>query len=95
MQMLSRLFPKYENDLNLSNIFCLNDHDVFYKLSQIIWIKKNESIVNKMGGFHILLLTLKNFYIKCNLKGLRECWLKLKIIPVGSVDQATEGRRYS
>ena len=28
------------NDQNLSNIFCHNDHGVFYKLSQIIWIEK-------------------------------------------------------
>ena len=29
-----------KNDQNLSEIFCHNDHDVFYKLSQIICIKK-------------------------------------------------------
>ena len=32
--------PNMENDQNLSNIFCCNDHDVVYKLSQIIWTKK-------------------------------------------------------
>ena len=62
-----------KNDQNFSNIFCHNDHDVIYKLSRIIWLKKkNESIVNIMGGFHILLVTLKVFYKKCNSKGLNE-----------------------
>ena len=64
-----------KNDQNLSNVFSHNDHDIFYKLSQIIWIKKNEGIVNIMGGFHILLVILKIFYRKRNLKGLKECWL--------------------
>ena len=54
-----------KNDQNLSNIFCHNDHDVFNKLSQI-------NIINIMGGFHILLVTLKVFYKKWNLKGLKE-----------------------
>ena len=44
-----------KNDQNLSNTFCHNDHDVFYKLSQI-------SIVNTMGCFHILQMTRKDFY---------------------------------
>ena len=69
-------FLNMKNDHNLSNIFCHNDYDVFYKLSQIIWIKKNESILNMLGGFHILLVSLKGFYKKCNLKSLKECWLK-------------------
>ena len=28
-----------KNDLNFSKFFCHNDHDVFYTLSLIIWIK--------------------------------------------------------
>ena len=29
-----------KNDQKLSNIFCHNDHDVFFKLSRAIWRKK-------------------------------------------------------
>ena len=65
-----------KNDQNLSNILCHNDHGVFYKLSQIVLIEENKSIVNIIGGFYILLVTLKVFYRKCNLKGLKERWLK-------------------
>ena len=33
---------------------------VFYKISQIIWKdKKYDSVINIMGGFHILLVKLK------------------------------------
>ena len=48
-----------------------------------------------MRDSHILLVTLKVFYKKCNLKTLKKWWLKQKIIEVGSVDQAIEGRHYS
>ena len=63
MQMLFTLFAKYEKRPKLEQHFCHNDQDVFYKLSQIIWIIKNESIVN-MGGFHLLLVALEVFYKK-------------------------------
>ena len=33
-------FLNMKNDHNSSSIFCHNDYDVFYKLFQIIWIKK-------------------------------------------------------
>ena len=42
-----------------------------------------------------MLVTLKVFYKICNLKGLKEWWLKSKIIAIGSLAQAIEGRHYS
>ena len=40
-----------KNDQNLSNIFCHNDHDVFYKHSQIIWRKKKWKHCKYNGRF--------------------------------------------
>ena len=62
----------------------------------MIWKEnKYESIVNIMGGFYILLVTPKVIYKYYNLMGLKEWWLKSKIIAAGSVDQAIEVRHYS
>ena len=48
-----------------------------------------------MSGFHILLVKLKVLHKKYNLLGLQQWWLKSKIIAVGSVNQAAEGKHYS
>ena len=87
-----------KEDLEIQNIFCHSDQDVFYKMSQIIWkeeSKKYEGIINIMGSFHILLVNLKVLYKKYALLGLRDWWVKSKIIADGSVDKALEGRHYS
>ena len=69
---------------------------MFYKIYQIIWkVKKCDSAINIIGGFHILLLKLKILYKKCNLLGLQRWWLKSTIIAEGSVNQAAEGKHYS
>ena len=49
-----------KDDLKIDYNFSHSDQDVFYKISQIIWKEKNyEGIINRMGGFHILLVNLK------------------------------------
>ena len=52
-----------KTDLELDNIFCHSDQDVFYKISQIMWKERDKykGIINIMGGFLILLLKLKFF----------------------------------
>ena len=85
----------FKKDQNLNYNFCHNDQNIFHKLSHIIWKEnKYEIIVNRMGGFHIFLVTLNVLYKKYNLMGLKEWWLTSKIIAAGSVDQAMEGRHY-
>ena len=85
-----------KSDLVINHIFCHSDQDIFYKISQIIWKdKKCDSVINIMGGFHILLVKLKILYKKYNLLGLQQWWLKSKIIAEGSVNQAAEGKHYS
>ena len=66
-----------------------SDQNVFYKIYRIIWkVKKCDSAINIIGGFHILLL-------KLNLLGLQQWWLKSTIIAESSVNQAAEGKHYS
>ena len=86
-----------KSDLEIDNIFCHSDQDVFYKISQIMWKNgdKYKGIINVMGGFHIFLVNLKILYKKYGLLGLRGWWVKSKIIADGSVDKALEGRHYS
>ena len=84
------LDPK--SDLEIDHIFCHSNQDVFQKISQIIWKdKKYDSVINVMGGFHILLVKLKTLYKKYISLGLQQWWWKSK----GSVNQAAEGKHYS
>ena len=48
-----------------------------------------------MGGFHILLVNLKIIFKRYSLIGLKDWWVKSKVIAEGSVDKALEGRHYS
>ena len=58
-----------KSDQNMNYIFCRSDQDVFCKPSQIIWKeRKYENIINIMGEFHILLVTLKVLYKRYNLR---------------------------
>ena len=85
-----------KSDLEINHIFCHSDQDVFYKISQIIWKdKKYYSVVNIMAGFHILLVKLKIMHKKFSLLGFQQWCLKSKIIALGSVNQAAEGKHYS
>ena len=61
-----------KSDLEIDNIFCYSDQDVFYKISQIMWKEgdKYKGIINIMGGFHIVLVNLKILY-KISLLDLR------------------------
>ena len=59
MQMLFRRFAKYDKQPNLEQHF-LSQRPLrlLQAFSDDLDKKKNESIVNEMGGFHILLVTL-------------------------------------
>lgn len=48
-----------------------------------------------MGGFHILSVNLKIRKKKYDFVGLRDWWVKSKIIAEGFVDKALEGKHYS
>ena len=61
MQMLCRCFAKYEKQPNLEQHFLSQRPLRLLQAFSDNLDKKNESIVNKMGGFHILLVTLKVF----------------------------------
>ena len=84
-----------KSDLEIGNIFCHSNQDVFYKISQIMWKKgdKYKGIINIMSGFHILLVNPKILYKKYDLLGLRGWLVKSKIIADGSDDKTLEGRR--
>ena len=70
--------------------------DYFYKISEIIRnSKKYESVIDIIGGFHIVLEKLKILFKKYNLLGLGQCWLESKIIAEGVVNQTTGGKHYS
>ena len=70
--------------------------DYFYKISEIIRnSKKYESVINIIGGFHIVLEKLKILFKKYNLLGLGQCRLESKIIAEGVVNQTTGGKHYS
>ena len=85
-----------KSDLEINCILCHSDQDVFYKISQIIWKDtKYDSVINIMGGFHILLVKLKMLYNKCKLFGLQQWLLKSKIMAEGLVNQVAEGKHYS
>ena len=86
-----------KSNLEIDNIFCHSDQDVFYKISQIMWKEgdKYKGIINIMGGFHTLLVNLKILYKKNGLLGLRGWWVKSKIISNGFVVKALVGRHYS
>ena len=47
-----------------------------------------------MAGFHILLVKLKIMHKKFSLLGFQQWCLKSKIIALGSVNQAAEGKHY-
>ena len=67
------LDPK--SDLEIDHIFCHSNQDVFQKISQIIWKdKKYDSVINVMGGFHILVVKLKTLYKKYISLGLQQWW---------------------
>ena len=84
-----------KSDLEINHIFCHSDQDVFYKISQIIWKdKKYYSVVNIKAGFHILLVKLKIMHKKFSLLGFQQWCLKSKVIALGSVNQAAEGKHY-
>ena len=53
-----------KNDLEIDNIFCHSDCDVFYKMSQIKWKEgdKYKGIINIMNGFYMLLVNFKILY---------------------------------
>ena len=52
-----------KSDLEIDNIFCRSDQDVFYKISQIMWKEGDtcKGIINVMGGFYIFLVNLNLF----------------------------------
>ena len=56
---------------------------------------KYKRIINKMGGFLILLVNRKILYKKYGLLGFRGRWVKSKIIADGSLNKILEGRHYS
>ena len=97
MKLIGDFLIDLKSDLEIDNIFCHRDQDVFYKISQIMWKEgdKNKGIINIMVGFHMLLVNLKILCNKYGLLGLREWLVKSKIIADGSVDKALEGRHYS
>ena len=55
-----------KSDLEINNIFCHSDQDVFHKISQIMWKEgdKCKGVINIMGGVHILLINLKILSVK-------------------------------
>ena len=60
-------------------ILCHSSGHIFYKLSQIIWKEKlNDSIVNIMGRFQILLVTVKVIFKKIQLNGSQEMVAEIK-----------------
>ena len=85
-----------KSDLEIDNIFCYSDQDVFYKISQIMWKEgdRYKGIINIMGGFHIPLVNLKILY-KMSLLDLRGSYVKAKVIANGPIDKVLEGRHYS
>ena len=97
MKLIGDFLIDLKSDLEIDNIFCHRDQDVFYKISQVMWKEgdKNKGIINIMVGFHMLLVNLKILCNKYGLLGLREWLVKSKIIADGSVDKALEGRHYS
>ena len=82
-----------KSDLEIDNIFCHIDQDMFCKILQIMWKEgdKYKGIINIMGSSHILLVNLKILYKKCGLVGLRGRRVKSKITPDESVDKALRG----
>ena len=69
-----------KSDQNLNYIFCHSDQDAFYKPSEIIWKEtKYQSIINIMGGFHILLVTQKVLYEKYNIMGLKNLGVRFAV----------------
>ena len=63
-----------KSNIEISNILCHSDQDMFYKISQIIWTEedKYKRIINIMNDFHIPLVHLKLLYKKYSLLGLKE-----------------------
>ena len=84
-----------KSNLEIYNIFCHNDQDVFYKISQM-WKEGDyyRGIINIMGGSHILLVNLKIIYKKYGLLVLRGWWVKSKNIEDGPVNKALEWQHY-
>eukprot|EP00794_Sanderia_malayensis_P006502 gene6502-7247_t len=85
------------DSLQLHHIFVHCNQAVFSKMSQIIWKDsgKYDKVKCIMGGFHILLCSLKVLYKQYGVLGFREWWCQSNVIAQGSVDQALEGRHYS
>ena len=86
-----------KSDLEVDNIFCHSNQDVFYKISEIMWKERNKykGVISIISGFHIFLVNLKILYKKYGLLGLRGWWVKSKIIADGSVSKALEVQHYS
>ena len=91
------LFIDVKSDLEIDDIFCHSDQDVFYKITQIMWKEgdKYKGIINIMDSFHIFLVTLNFLYRKYGLLGLREWWVKTRIMADGSTNKVLEGRHIS
>ena len=61
----------FVSDFKINHTFSHSDHDVFYKISQLVWKEdRYESAIKIIGSFQILLVKLKLFE-KYDLFGLR------------------------
>ena len=68
-----------KNDQISNYILCHSSGHIFNKLSQIIWKEKlYDSIVNIMGRFQILLVTVKVIFKKIQLNGSQEMVAEIK-----------------
>ena len=62
----------------------------------IKWL--NEGLCDKifplLGGFHTLLVKLKILHKKYRLLGMKDWWVDISVVAVGSADKAAEGKHY-
>lgn len=84
--------------LGLTAVVCVFDQAFYAKAMEVFWKEQSKfkgTVVNMMGGFHLLLMELAIMGCRFGDAGLRDLAIQSEVVAEGSIDSVLKGKHYN